>query len=291
MTSEKIKQKVFEIAELLFSSQEMVISRVEFLNHLGSDFEEYGDLIREALCSNRKIVPNKQGRIGGIKFAEEKYRRSVLSQGDKSALSQKVDQLWSEYLEQSEKVKREKPEQDVEKAFHKWLESLDKLHNTFPEPNIVSFRSRARRGKKWKNVDGYYIRWETHKYFISFKPIFTTFEVKATLPKADGIGQAKYYLDFSHYVYLVFRYESGSESLKNDLKRNGYSELDGVGIIYTSDGVNFEILYKSAPNRQPHDKVVEEHLDLLLSETDKEKLLEIRHQYMVGQVLIPAISL
>lgn len=288
MTSEQIKQKVFEIAETLFNSQEMVISRIEFLNHLGDGFGEYGDLIREALCSNKKIVPNKQGRIGGIKFAEEKYRRSILSQTDKTALSQKVDQLWAEY--QKEKVKREKPEQDVEKAFQKWLENLDIAHRTFPAPNIISFRSEAKRGGKWKNVDGYYIRWEAHKYYISFKPVFTTFEVKAALPKADGIMQAKHYLDFSHHVYLVFRYESGPEALKSDLKRNSYNEQDGVGIIFTTDGTNFEVLHESKRG-QPSEKVVEEHLDLLLSETDKGKLLEIRHQYLVELVLIPAISL
>jgi len=289
MTSEQIKQKVFEIAEVLFKSEDMVISRVEFLNHLSDGFEEYGDLIREALCSNKKIIPNRQGRIGGIKFAEEKYRRSALSQSDKAALSQKVDQLWAEY--QKEKIKREKPEQDVEKAFHKWLDDLEETHNTFPGPNIISFRSEARRGRKWKNVDGYYIRWDAHKYYISFKPTFTTFEVKAVLPKADGIGQAKYYLDFSHHVYLVFRYEKGSEDLKSELKKNGYNEQDGVGIIFTADGTNFEILHKSTPKTQPSEKTVEEHLELLLSESDKEKLLETRHQYLIEQVLIPAISL
>ncbi len=119
MTSEILQQKAFEIAQLLFNSQELYISRGEFRNHFEGEFEEYEDLVREALCSNSKIIPNKQGRIGGIKFLDEKYRRSSLSQIEKVALGKKVDQLWKDHQTQKERLKRERPEREVEKC--RWL--------------------------------------------------------------------------------------------------------------------------------------------------------------------------
>lgn len=89
MTSEKLQQKTLEIAELLFSSAELYISRVEFRNQLQEEFGEFGDLIRDALCSSPKII-KQQGRIGGIKFAEEKYRRSSLTPAEKTAIGKKL---------------------------------------------------------------------------------------------------------------------------------------------------------------------------------------------------------
>lgn len=112
------------------------------------------------------------------------------------------------------------------------------------------------------------------------------------MPKADGIGQAKHYLDFSHHVYLVFRYPDGAEALKKEIKKPGseYNVLDGVGIFFTSDGTQFERLFESVPSRQPSEKAVDQHLELLLSEGDKEKLLELKYKYIVEEVFIPSIS-
>ncbi len=81
MLVDQLKQKAIEIANLLFNSEELYLSRGEFNNHLQGDLEEFRDLIREALCSIPKIT-KQMGRTGGIKFSEEKYRRSVLIQGE-----------------------------------------------------------------------------------------------------------------------------------------------------------------------------------------------------------------
>jgi hypothetical protein len=286
MTSEKLQQRALEIAELLFSSAELYISRVEFRNHLQEEFVEFGDIIRDALCSNPKIT-KQQGRIGGIKFAEEKYRRSSLTPAEKTAIGRKVDQLFKDYEAQSKRLKREKPEKELENHFQIWLE---KQNTYFTNAAITSFRSDARRGDKWKNVDGYSIQLETFKFHLSFKPILTTFEVKANLPKADGIDQAKHYLNFSHHVYLVFRYDNGAESLKKELEKSGYNIHDGVGIFFTSDGIQFEMLFESTPPKHPSETAVDRHLEILLSENDKEKLLELKYKYLVEEVFIPAIS-
>jgi hypothetical protein len=286
MTSEKLEQKTLEIAELLFNSAELYISRVEFRNHLHEEFAKYGDLILDALCSNAKIT-KQQGRIGGIKFAEEKYRRSSLTPAEKTAIGKKVDQLFIDYQTQSNRLKREKPEKELEEKFQIWLEQQSTY---FTNAAITSFRSDARRGDKWKNVDGYSIQLETHKFHLSFKPILTTFEVKATLPKADGIGQAKHYLIFSHHVYLVFRYDQGAESLKKELEKSGYNIHDGVGIFFTADGTHFDLLFESTPSKQPSETAVDHHLEILLSGNDKAKLLELKYKYLVEEVFIPAIS-
>jgi hypothetical protein len=94
MTLEDLKQKALEIAEMLFNSQDLYISRGEFNSHLQGDFAEYGDLIRDALTGIPKIT-KQQGRTGGIKYSDERYRRSKLTQSDFSTINKKIDHLFN----------------------------------------------------------------------------------------------------------------------------------------------------------------------------------------------------
>lgn len=285
MTLEDLKQKALEIAEMLFNSQDLYISRGEFNSHLQGDFAEYGDLIRDALTGIPKIT-KQQGRTGGIKYSDERYRRSKLTQSDFSTINKKIDHLFKEYNESNSKPKKEKPEKEIEIAFYKWLNKQDDL---IKNAVVIGFRSDARKGRKWQNVDGYLIEIEKYKYHILFKPILTTFEIKPTIPNTDGIGQAKNYLKFSHHVYLVFKFDGDSESLKVALSKAGYDSREGVGIYFTRDGINFECLYKS-PQGNPSEKDLDENIEILLSENDKETLLSQKFQYIVKEILIPSIE-
>lgn len=282
MTNIQLYNKAIEIANLLFASTERYISRSEFNNHLQEDYMEYGDIIREALCSISKIS-KQQGRTGGIKYDDGPYRRSLLTQNEMATIKKKVEQLLAAQID---KAVRTKPEHIVEKAFESWLEQQEDF---LKHAVIQRFRSEAKRASKWQNVDGYSIAIEKSRYHISFKPIFTTFEVKAIIPNVVGFSQAKNYLKFSHYVYMVFRFEGSSEDLKKALKDNKFDLQDGIGIFYTTDGIKFEQLYEAKLNT-PSEKELEDAIGILLSENDKETLLKYKYQYLVEDVLIPAIS-
>lgn len=285
MTPEDLKQKALEIAEMLFNSPDLYISRGEFNNHLQENFAEYSDLIRDALTGIPKIT-KQQGRTGGIKYSDERYRRSKLTQADILNINKKIDHLFEEYNKNNSKPKKENPEKEIEVSFYKWLNQQDDL---IKNAVVIGFRSDARKGRKWQNVDGYLIEIEKYKYHILFKPILTTFEIKATIPNTDGIGQAKNYLKFSHHVYLVFKFDGDSESLKSALAKAGYDPREGVGIYFTRNRIDFECLYKS-PQGNPSEKDLETNLEILLSENDKETLLSQKLQYIVKEVLIPSIE-
>lgn len=286
MTNDELHQKALEIANLLFSSEELYIPRVEFNNHLQGEFEKYNDLIREALCSITKIT-KQQGRTGGIRFVDGRSQRSTLAQVDITSIKKKIDLLFKDYKEQSARTRREKPEKEVENAFTMWLKN-QKTDDNFKDTIITSFRPDARKGDKWQNVDGYSLRIETLKYHLSFKPILTTFEVKAILPKMEGIAQSKHYQNFSHYVYLVFRFDGNAEALKKVLDKNGYSSKEGVGIYFTQDGTDFECLFTSHRGN-PSEKNVDEAIEKILSENDKETLLSNKYKYIIEDIFIPAI--
>ena len=66
--------------------------------------------------------------------------------------------------------------------------------------------------------------------------------------------------------------------------------LGGVGVFYTKDGVDFKMHKKSIPEKFPSEIDVDEALDILLSETDKEKLLKIKYEHLVSELIVPAIQ-
>jgi hypothetical protein len=91
---------------------------------------------------------------------------------------------------------------------------------------------------------------------------------------------------------LVFKYEKTLEDLKFDLNKigAGHDILSGVGVFVTSDGHSFKRLIEANPDNKPKDLMVDNHLDILLSPDDKEKLLEIKYKYYSEEVIIPSIS-
>ena len=286
MTNEELKAKTLEIAALLFASEELYLSRGELKNHLQGESAGYIDLIRESLCSINKIT-KKRGQTGGIQFADVKYQRSKLTHSEKILIEKKVDHLFKEYNEQSARPRNEKPEKEVELAFKNWLENQEKY---FTDSVFIRFRSDARKAKKGQNVDGYALKVETLKYHFSFRPILTTFEVKANLPNILDVNQAKNYLKFSHEVYLVFKFDGNAEALKNALNKIEYNySKDGIGIFFSQDSVNFECLYE-AHRGNPSEDQVDEKIEVLLSEIDRETLLSRKFKYIIEEVFTPLIS-
>ncbi len=286
MNIEDLRQKTLEIATLLSTSKERFISRVEYQNHLQGEFEEYSDLIREALLSNEKIKKNI-GRTGGLRFELQKGQRAKFGNGESKMLEKVVDKLWAKYNEDIAKIPRQRPEKEVELAFKDWLENQQDF---FSDRVILNFRSDAKRAGSLKNVDGYLIQIEKGKYRVNFSPILITFEVKADIPQRGGIIQARSYMEFSHHVYLVFKSNLDSEALKIELTKSGYTTQENIGIFFTRDGVNFTQLYPSKATAATWEKV-EEHIDILLSDSDKERLHDEKYKYLLSELFIPAISL
>ena len=211
MDYQKIEEKTIEIAELILSKEDLFISRVEYGQELGEELENYEEVIKDAICSNEKF-DSKQGRTGGIRFIPKKHRQVKLSDKDKKQIKDSLKQFYQEFLEQLTKEKKANPEKEVQDAFQKWIKrEIEKETNKgeiFGPKAIVNFRSNARKASKWKNIDGYIVDPKELKYHLQVKPILISFEVKADLPGIDGYLQAKHYLDFSHYSYLVFRASS-----------------------------------------------------------------------------------
>lgn len=281
----ELKDRVVLIAEAIFESEDQSMSRSEFERRLGADFAEYRILAQEALISLPKIV-KRQGRLGGFQYSEERYSHNRLTTADKKSLRAEIDKLYVEYLSSMEKESRTKPEKAVEDAFRAWVIQQEIY---FPNRQLVRFRSSSRKGAKWQNVDGYLIEYRALKYQISFRPILTTFEVKASLPNISGIAQAKSYRAFSHRVYLVFKYSGSRESLHEQLAQVGFNPADSIGVFYTMDGVNFELLYESLVN-EPSADSLDDILDVILEDDDKEKIMATLYRYFSESILIPSLQ-
>lgn len=299
MTSETLKQKALEIADQLFSSPDQALSSEQFRDILGDELLGYGGIIKDGLCSTPKIVKS-QGRSGGIKMKIERYQRPELSGTEKKLIGQTIELLLSEFNKQNEKPKREKPEKEVQDGFALWLKDVQLSNQNSSSSKVTGFqiellftdfRSDARKGVKWENVDGYSLSVETSKYHIHFKPILTTFEVKATLPKKEDIRQAEEYLKFSHFVYLVFNSgNSDNASIKDSLKKFGFDEHKGIGVYYTQDNKTFLTLYEAKRNAPTEDDV-DKKIDILLADDHKVSLRKARIKYTIDSILIPAIEM
>lgn len=274
------KKKLFEVAksvgEYLFNSSELKISREEFVNFVGNEYEIYFDVLLKSLSSLNKI-DKKQGRHGGLEYKRAQKRTPQFFDADLELLKSKIN----ENLEKLNKKRtRNKPEEAVEIAFKKWLLSREK-----PKNEIINFRSWARKNGKWKNVDGYKITTEEYKYHISFKPILTTYEVKANIPTKIGIAQAKDYLDFSHFVYLVFKDHRDNDAILDYFNEKGLlKNSSNLGIYVTKDCQNFREL-KRAIRQYPNEKKVDDTLEKILSEIDKNRLEELKNKYLQNNLI------
>lgn len=280
-----LKDKVVEIAKHILESEDKTISRSDFKAILGGDLEPFNELVQRALLHLPKLV-KRQGRLGGFQYSEERYSRGTLTQTDSKTLASKVDELYKEYKASLGQEKRAKPEKAVEDAFKVWIHKQERI---LPAKTMIRFRSSGRRGGRWQNVDGYHIEFRTLKYQFSVRPILTTFEVKAALPDIVGISQAKSYRSFSHRVYLVFKHSEGREATLNKLRAAGFKDEDSIGVFYTTDGVNFEMLMDSNV-KEPSPEAIDEILDIILEDVDKEQVMAILYDYFYRNMFLPSIQ-
>jgi hypothetical protein len=280
-----LKDRVELIAEAIFESADQSMSRSEFMSRLGNEYAEYRQIAERSLTSLPKLI-KRQGRTGGFQYSDERYLHNRLTGADKKSLRSEVDKLYGEFLTNMEKEYQVKPEKAVEDAFKTWL-SGHKDH--FPNRQIVKFRSSSRKGAKWQNVDGYVIEYRALKYQISFRPILTTFEVKATVPNVSGIAQAKSYRAFSHRVYLVFKHTGSRETLHEQLALAGFNPADAIGVYFTMDGMNFEKLYDSVVI-EPSPDSLDDILDVILEDEDKELIKSELYGYFSSTILIPSLQ-
>jgi hypothetical protein len=248
------------------------LSKKQILEH-GVSEEEYG-ILRDVLCAipteRFAKIPNNPG---GLCRVYKKGSQNSLVALESKFIEQQVRVLYQESL----KPKNEKPEKLVEDAFFKWLKENEKENF-----QIINSCSSQRKGTTWENIDGYSIKVEKLDYHLHFKPLLTSYEVKAELPDAKGVAQAKSYLEFSNFSYLVFKYLGTEEELKvalEDPKRK-YDSHDGVGVYYTTDGETFKRLYESKPKSQPLPSVSDQYISKLLSPEDKNLLLKLKHDYV-----------
>jgi len=271
MKKEKITKKAFEIAKGLFQSDELRITRNEFNNLIGKEYEIYSDIIKKGITSINKIEKNK-GRYGGIAYSPAQKRRPELSPQDENKIKEEIQSLLNK---QDVKKERKKPEKIIEDGFKVWLKNSKE-----PLKPIINFRSWARKNGKWKNVDGYEITPIQFKYHLHFKPILTTYEVKATLPSVQDISQAKNYLKFSNKVFLVFEDNRNDEVIKSELYNNsGLNPEDKLGIYVSSDRKIFRSVI-DAVIQYPQDHEIDNAIENLLSENDKENLEGKKYEYL-----------
>ena len=270
MKKEKIIKKTFEIIEDLFQSEELRITRNELNKFIGKEYEIYSDIIKKGITSINKIE-KIIGRTGGVAYSPAQKRRPELSPQDKVKIENEIISLLKN---QDVKKERKNPEKYIEEAFKEWLK------NNKEPSTIINFRSAARRNKKWKNVDGYEITPIQFKYHLHFKPILTTYEIKANLPSVQDISQAKNYLKFSNKVFLVFKDDRNDEDIKSELyNKSGLNPDDKLGIYVSCDMKNFKCI-KDAVTQYPQEQEIDNAIEILLSNDDKEKLESIKYEYL-----------
>jgi hypothetical protein len=243
-------------------------------------------MVCDAICS----IPTKRfDRVpknpGGLIRLYIKNSQNSLTNPETKALEKEIERFYEESLQ----PKNIKHEEAIENAFHIWLKEQSKFENITPKDSIINFRSFKRSGAIWENVDGYAISIEESRFHISFKPILTTFEVKAKLPDKRDIRQAKEYLIFSHYVFLVFKYDGSEEELNEDLLKESvkFESHEGIGIYFTNDGKSFKCYEKSKPNTRPLETEVDKHINRLLLDQEKDILLKLRHTYILKNLTPP----
>lgn len=274
---EQVTKKAFEIIEILFNSEGLYIPRSEFNNLLRDGFEDYAEVIKKGICATPKI-DLKKGRTGGIVYSKGRNRTTELSGADRKNIETKISTLMEEL---SNKVEQKQPELKVERAFELWLR---KRYSDDNHKVILNFPSKARKGNRYENVDGYLISTQELKYHLLFKPVVTTFEVKAAIPKKEEMGQARNYLGFSHYVYFVFKDSRPTEEIRNLLAFNGFEVRSGIGVYVTRDEVEFEKIYDATLNA-PLEHKVDEQLEKMLTESDREKLETWKYEYLLNNYI------
>lgn len=201
-------------------------------------------------------------------------RKAELSLNDKREIKKVIKELFKKSQSKRQNIK---PEKEIENNFKIWLindvnEDFDNMEYEFEK--IINFRSNSRKGSKWENVDGYLVEPRKLKYFLSFRPKLTTYEIKASEPSITNLKQAENYLSFSHEAYIVFK---SSKNLRELQKK--YNDIEDIGMYYTNDGKEF-IRLKAAKEQNIDDKTIDEFLEKLLSKSDKEELEKSKLDYL-----------
>jgi len=265
-----------KIANYLFQTSELKISRSEYQNLIGRDFDDYSEIIINSLSSINKIG-KRQGRTGGLEYIPAQKRQPVLTDNDTKNLKENIQKF---YKIHNSKRTYNRPEANIEKAFKEWL-----IKEKGTIDRIINFRSSSRKNGKWKNVDGYEIFPITLSYFFEFIPILITYEVKAGVPSKKDIAQASEYLKFSHQVYLVFKDDRTQDKLWKYFRENDIIQQDAkLGIYVTNDEKRF-FQMKQPIHQTPSNQLIDESIENLLSEDDKEKLLNMKYRYLQGNII------
>ncbi len=259
------------IAEQLFNSTELKLSKEDLLLIITSEAEEYAEQIINGVISIDKIA-KARGPRGGIVYVHKKNGRASLTKAECIQIEKTIA---SNLKKTAKKKKNKQPESAVEAGFFEYLKDMRTSGGV-----IINSRSSARRRGKWHNVDGYEVRTLQYKYHFLYKPFLTCYEVKAHFPSEMDMAQTKKYLDFSNQAYLVFNDPRSTKEVSDELFTKGLLKpSDKIGVYYTQDNIEYKRL-KKAVYTQLNEKHVDEAIDELLSDDDKDALKKMKLDYL-----------
>jgi len=259
------------IAEQLFKSPELKLTKEELFFIITSEAEEYSRQIVNGVIAIDKIQ-KARGPRGGIEYVHKKNGSPRLTKAERSQIEKTI----AENLKKTaKKTKNKQPEALVEAGFFEYLKGMRTAGGI-----IINSRSSARSRGKWHNVDGYEIRTLKLKYHFLYKPFLTCFEVKANFPTEMDMAQTRKYLDFSNQAYLVFNDRRSLKEVSDELFDRGLLKpSDSIGVYYTQDNIDYRRL-KKAVYTQLNEKLVDEAIDELLSKDDKVALKKMKLDYL-----------
>lgn len=261
-----------DLATRMFEASPSSLSKKEIDGILGEKFFDYKDIILKSLSSIKKIKKS-QGRQGGINYSKKRGQQRVLTKGDKETIKCSLAKY---YKLHTNKRKYNKPEEEVVKGFFKWLKDQRAIEG---DNRIINSRPNARKSKSWENVDGYEVVPLSFKNFLQFKPSLYSYEVKKGYPSPQDILQAKNYLKFSNRAFLIFKDSRNRDELRIQFKNDSY-DFGKLGVYVTKDNKEFKSIFDGELDLLTDEKVIDDHLDLLLSAADKNKLIDLKNSYL-----------
>ena len=117
MRESTIIKRGLEIAEQLFKSPDLRLSKEEIYRIISNDGEEYYTAIINGVTGVEKIC-NCRGSGGGIEYLHKKNGRASLTKQDRLIIQDQIKALLKKRADKSE---RKKPESAVEVGFFEYL--------------------------------------------------------------------------------------------------------------------------------------------------------------------------
>lgn len=272
-----------KLYEKLKKSESQRLNKEEILLYL-KGFSPYYSYVVTALALIKKIT-KKSGRVGGIELRTGQGIQQEILDSNRKKLHKYFSQLGIVFREKHTK-KSKTLESSLYKPLKEYLEESGQYE-------IVEDRANKRPGKKWENVDLVAVSFSLLSYHAGIFPKLTGIEAKINFPTITDIQQSATYLRYCQSSYLCYfdpEYTGKKfEDLMTRLRDEGLWDAlttFNIGLIVAFHPQGKSVKYrfhiiKEAPEQILDPNVVEQGIDLLLSNQSKAELVTALKKQLV----------